>query len=225
MSRQVRHGPRSLPYNPGMATHVSGPVKRVRDAEATQQGILDAAIDAFAASGYDAASTRDIARAAGVDPRLISRYFGSKEALFERAVEETYRHPLMMVPGQNRAVAAALLSDAPIEQAKGLLLTIRSAGNERAVEIMRDRLEQHYQRELAGALPGPEPLTRAALLIAICSGVQMQRNVLRNQALQNASSDAIIDRLAAALDVIGHSARTPAQRPGRSRLDSPRQRQ
>src|SRR5262245_43123552 len=117
------------------------PRKRPRDAEATRRAILDAAIDAFARSGYDGASTRDIARDAGIDPRLISRYFGSKEALFAQAVERTYLHPLMMVPGNNRTVAAALLSDSPLEQAKGLLLTIRSSGNERAVEIMRDHLE------------------------------------------------------------------------------------
>jgi AcrR family transcriptional regulator len=181
--------------------------RRGRDAEATRSAILDAAIDAFARHGYDGASTRDIARDAGIDARLISRYFGSKEALFTQAVEYTYRHPLMMVPGRNRAVAAALLSDAPLEQAKGLLLTIRSAGNERAVEIMRDHLERHYQRELADALPGPDPVTRAALLIAICTGVQMQRNVLRNRALRDA--DAVVDQLAAALDAIGRGG--PAQ--------------
>ncbi|MEV6866324.1 TetR family transcriptional regulator [Streptosporangium subroseum] len=179
--------------------------RRLRDAEATRRAILDAAIDAFAHSGYDGASTRDIAREAGIDPRLITRYFGSKETLFERAVEETYRHPLMMVPGHNRAVAEALLSDAPLEQTKGLLLTIRSAGNERAVEIMRDHLEQHYQRDLADALRGPDPGTRAALLIAVCTGVQMQRNVLRSRALRSPGSGTIIDRLAAALDLLGES--------------------
>ncbi|MFD4669693.1 TetR/AcrR family transcriptional regulator [Lentzea sp. NPDC058450] len=177
-------------------------VRRVRDAEATQRDILDAAITAFAGNGYDGASTRDIGRDAGVDPRLITRYFGSKEALFARAVEETYRHPLMMVPGQNRVVAKALLDDAPLDQAKGLLLTIRSAGNERAVEIMRGHLERHYQRDLAGALPGADAVGRAALLIAVCTGVQMQRNVLRNQALRN--TDELVDLLAGALDLIGN---------------------
>ncbi|MEU3986151.1 TetR family transcriptional regulator [Streptomyces sp. NPDC026672] len=179
------------------------PQRRARDSEATRRAILTSAIDAFSQSGYDGASTRDIAREAGVDPRLITRYYGSKEALFEQVVEEVYRHPLMMIPGENREVAKALLSDSS-ESAKGLLLTIRSSGNERAVEIMREHLEHHYQRELAGALPGHDPVVRAALLIAICSGVQMQRNVLRNSALQDSASDeAIVERLAAALDLVG----------------------
>ncbi|NEB81937.1 TetR/AcrR family transcriptional regulator [Streptomyces sp. SID14478] len=178
------------------------PQPRARDAEATQRAILKAAIDVFALSGYDGASTRDIGRAAGVDPRLITRYFGSKEALFSRAVQETYRHPLMMVPGNNQAVAQALLSDAPLDQAKGLLLTIRSAGNERAVDIMRGHLEAHYQSDLAGALPGGDATARAALLIAVCTGVQMQRNVLRNAALQDANS-AVVTLLSQALDILG----------------------
>ncbi len=175
-----------------------------RDAEGTRRRILDAAVRAFAAHGYDGASTRDIARQAGADPRLITRYFGSKETLFAEAVERTYRHPLMMVPGQNLAVARALLDDAPIEQSQGLLLTIRSVGNERAAEIMREHLESHYQRQLADALPGEShAVARAALLIAICSGVQMQRNVLRTAALQGAPPNAVVERLAAALDAIG----------------------
>jgi AcrR family transcriptional regulator len=187
----------------------SVPRRHTRDAEATRRAILDAAIDAFARNGYDGASTRDIAQDAGIAPRLITRYFGSKEALFAQAVEETYRHPLMMVPGENRVVAAALLGDAPIEQAKGLLLTIRSAGNPRAVEIMRTRLEDHYQRRLADALPGPDPVTRAALLIAVCTGVQTQRNVLHNSALRTEHSTAVVDLLAAALDLIGGDVAPP----------------
>ncbi|MFC7645691.1 hypothetical protein ACFQX6_37560 [Streptosporangium lutulentum] len=82
---------------------------------------------------------------------------------------------------------------------------MRSAGNERAVEIMRDHLEQHYQRDLADALSGPDPEMRAALLIAVCTGMQMQRNVLGNRALLSSDSDMSVDLLAAALDLIGAS--------------------
>lgn len=182
-----------------------GQAGSARDAESTRQRILEAATEAFAASGYDGASTRVIAGKAGVDPRLITRYYGSKEALFERVVERVYRHPLMMVPGQNTAVARALLDDAPVSQAQGLLLTIRSVANERAAGIMRRHLEQHYQRQLAGALPdGPDAVARAALLIAVCTGVQMQRNVLGNGALAGQAAEAVVGRLAAALDLIGN---------------------
>ncbi|MEV6285631.1 helix-turn-helix domain-containing protein [Kribbella sp. NPDC051770] len=178
--------------------------RATRDAEATRQRILTAAVDAFAAYGFDGASTRTIAGSAGVDPRLITRYYGSKEALFEQVVEKTYEHPLMMLPGDNLVMARSLLSDPPEGQSKGLLLTIRSAGSPRAVEIMQRHLAGHYQRDLAAGLPdGIDAAARAALLIAVCSGVQLLRNVLDNTALQGEASDAVVERLAAALDLLG----------------------
>lgn len=185
-----------------MAHDAAPAAPRARDAEATQQAILEAAVAAFARHGYDGASTREIAREAGVDARLITRYFGSKERLFERAVERTYEHPLMMVPGQNRDVAVALLSDAPLSQSQGLLLTLRSASNDRAAAIMRAHLESHYQKELADGLDGPNPVARAALLISICAGVQLLRNVLDIRALQAGDTEALADQLAAALDAV-----------------------
>ncbi|TXH17303.1 MAG: TetR/AcrR family transcriptional regulator, partial [Gammaproteobacteria bacterium] len=55
---------------------------RTRNAAATRQAILDAAMHRFAKEGYDGASLREIASDAGVDAALVSRYFGSKEELF-----------------------------------------------------------------------------------------------------------------------------------------------
>lgn len=54
--------------------------------EATRAKIVLAARDAFQADGFDRASTRAIAAAAGVNSSLIFRYFGSKSGLYEVAV-------------------------------------------------------------------------------------------------------------------------------------------
>jgi AcrR family transcriptional regulator len=54
---------------------------------ATSLSILDAAERLFAERGYDGASVRDIARAAGAQIASISFHHGSKETLFERVVE------------------------------------------------------------------------------------------------------------------------------------------
>jgi AcrR family transcriptional regulator len=174
---------------------------RQRDAEATRQGILDAAHEQFCLKGFDGAGTREIAQAAGVDARLITRYFGSKEKLFAEVVAKAYQKPLFMAPGQNRSVAIALLSDAP-PALDGLLLTLRSAPNERAAEIMREHLERHYQSRLADGLSGDAVVARAALLISICAGVQLMRNMLKSSALQKANVDRLADYLEAALDSI-----------------------
>ena len=59
---------------------------RRRDAAATRQALLTAAQDRFGQKGYESTTTREIGEAAGVDPALIARYFGSKADLYLAAV-------------------------------------------------------------------------------------------------------------------------------------------
>ncbi len=52
------------------------------DGVATREAILAAAEAEFADKGYELASAREICRRADANPALLSRYFGSKEALY-----------------------------------------------------------------------------------------------------------------------------------------------
>ncbi|MGX7681509.1 TetR/AcrR family transcriptional regulator [Jatrophihabitans sp. DSM 45814] len=45
----------------------------------TRQSLIDAALELFAAKGYDATSTEEIAERAGVSPRTFFRYFETKD--------------------------------------------------------------------------------------------------------------------------------------------------
>jgi AcrR family transcriptional regulator len=67
----------------------------VRDAEATRQRLLDAALEEFAAHGIAGARVDRIAAAARSNKAQIYHYFGSKDALFEavfdRIVGDTLR--------------------------------------------------------------------------------------------------------------------------------------
>jgi AcrR family transcriptional regulator len=63
---------------------------RTRDADRTQQAILQAAMDEFSESGLAGARMDSIAERAGINKRLIYYYFGNKEALFLSALEATY---------------------------------------------------------------------------------------------------------------------------------------
>lgn len=176
---------------------------RKRDSAATRRAILDAARAAFVARGYDGASTRDIAGAAGVDARLITRYFGSKEQLFALVVEETYDSGhVMMTPDVTAEAARVLLSDPTPDLSDGLVLTLRSASNPRAAQIMRECLAAHFQKQLTDGLEGRDADARAALLIAICTGVQFQRNVLGERVLNDTDLEALVPYLKAALDAV-----------------------
>ena len=64
-----------------------------RRSDATKAAILAAAREQFAASGYQAATIRAIAAAAAIDPAMVMRYFGNKEALFAAAAEFDLRLP------------------------------------------------------------------------------------------------------------------------------------
>src|SRR5260370_22457094 len=85
---------------------------RRRNASATREAILRAALIAFSRAGYDGAGVREIAQDAGVTAMLVNRYFGSKEALFTAAVEVIFREARLLkgdVATLSRAVARGLV--------------------------------------------------------------------------------------------------------------------
>jgi AcrR family transcriptional regulator len=84
-----RRVPSAIPPKPKVRSLGVLPAKR-RDAAATRQRILDAALGEFAAKGLDAARIEDIAEIAGANRRMAYYYFGSKEGLYLAALEASY---------------------------------------------------------------------------------------------------------------------------------------
>ena len=70
---------------------------RPADGGDRRTAILSAAREQFAATGYEAASVRGIARQAGVDPALVHHYFGTKEQVFVAAMQLPFQ-PGEMLP-------------------------------------------------------------------------------------------------------------------------------
>lgn len=68
----------------------TGPVATSQKAEATRRRILKAAQKEFSRHGYQGARVDRICRAAKINIRMIYHYFGSKEKLYLRVLEETY---------------------------------------------------------------------------------------------------------------------------------------
>ena len=59
-----------------------------KEPEVRKQEILDTALKLFGENGYEKTSMTDIAKAIGVAQGLCYRYFPSKEALFDSALEQ-----------------------------------------------------------------------------------------------------------------------------------------
>lgn len=59
-----------------------------KELEVRRQEILDTALRLFGEKGYEKTSIADIAKAIGVAQGLCYRYFPSKEALFDSAIEQ-----------------------------------------------------------------------------------------------------------------------------------------
>jgi TetR/AcrR family transcriptional regulator, regulator of cefoperazone and chloramphenicol sensitivity len=53
----------------------------------TEQKIIDVATELFAKNGFEGASIREICKQAGVNISLISYYFGSKEGLYKKIID------------------------------------------------------------------------------------------------------------------------------------------
>ncbi len=88
---------------------------RSRDPDATRLRILDAAKSEFARKGLGGARVDDIAAKAKINKRMLYHYFGNKEELFRRTLEDAY--------GAFRAAEAELRieQDEPITALKRLM--------------------------------------------------------------------------------------------------------
>jgi AcrR family transcriptional regulator len=98
----------------------------------TREALLLAALDVFGHSGFDAASTRAIAQAAGVNQALIGYHFGGKQGLYLGVFE----HIVSRMQGRMAPVADAVLRrleaapDDPVQRrdlALGLVLELFDA--------------------------------------------------------------------------------------------------
>jgi AcrR family transcriptional regulator len=191
-----------------MTTSTATP--RRRDAAATRQLLLEAARQRFASNGYTATTVREIADDAGVNVSLISRYFTSKEGLFEACLagasaelgrtvgEDT---PLDHVPG---AIAEKLAGPHPGRITDQLLLLLRTSGDERADAIRLAVLRSFSERLAASAgwRPGgsDDLLLRAQICLAATFGIAMFRSGFALEPLASATEQ---DLLVPLTDVIG----------------------
>jgi AcrR family transcriptional regulator len=155
---------------------------RPRRSDATRAAILAAARERFAADGYERATVRAIASAAGIDPSMVIRYFGSKEGLFAAAAEFELRlpDPRTMRPDEigPRAVDHFLTRWEEDDTLQALLRA--GVTNEAAAARLRSIFTEQLAPLVALAVPdGVDVAARAGLVASQVLGMALTRYVLR----------------------------------------------
>src|SRR4051812_6274307 len=199
----------STPQRPSRRTGALRPTGRRPGNPDTREAVLAAARGAFAERGFDGATIRGIATAAGVDPALVHHYFGSKDKLFLAAVqapadpEELLPEVLAGGPddlGKNLLRTFVRVWDGPARPA-GLALVRSAVGSEWTAKLLREFLVARVLRRVVGTLdvPQAERDARGALVASQLVGLVMTRYVLRIEPLASASVDDLVEALAPTL--------------------------
>ena len=162
----------------------------------TREHILAAARAHFAEAGYDGATIRGIAAGAGVDPALVLHYYGSKDGVFQAAVEFPIDPaefiPRLLEPGLDglgERLTRFFIETWDSPTGRPLLALIRSVvANEGAAALMRDFVSRAVLGRVAQALDLDHPQLRASLAASQLVGVAMLRYVVRVEPLASASA-------------------------------------
>lgn len=168
--------------------------------EDTRGAILAAARSEFGNRGYDNTTMRGIARAAGVDARLVHHYFDGKEQVFVEAVG---------FPARPADLLSALMNGPPDELGRRLVFTFlgimdSAAGRERIVamfsgattsdavaRMLREFLTREVLGRIAHLLGADRGELRASLAASHLAGIAMARVVLRVEPLASLAPEAL----------------------------------
>ncbi|MFI6941124.1 TetR family transcriptional regulator [Streptomyces sp. NPDC050418] len=198
-------------------TAAQGPARRGRgrpsrtEAESgpgARDRILAAAREQFSERGYDKASIRGIAKAAGVDSALVHHYFGTKDEVFAAAIEVTFEPAQGVVDtvgegmdGAGERLARFFFSvwENPATRTP-LLAIIRSAvTHEAAAKILRAFVMRRLIERVEADLDVPNPRFRAELAASHMVGIAMVRYVVKVEPLASADPEEIIELVAPTL--------------------------
>ncbi|WP_370127383.1 TetR family transcriptional regulator [Streptacidiphilus sp. EB103A] len=171
----------------------------------TKAVVLAAARSEFAAHGYEKASMRGIARAAGVDPALLHHYFGTKDRLFlavldfpvdpGAVVEQIVAGERAQV-GERIARFVLTLWEDPAVRDRLLALLRSAAGSEEVAAMLRGFLVRELVGRIAAELDVPDPELRVELAVSQIVGLAMARYVIAAEPIASVPAEALVPMLA-----------------------------
>ncbi|WP_432170974.1 TetR family transcriptional regulator [Streptomyces sp. 1222.5] len=193
------------PAGNGTTARRRGRPPRAESAD-TRDRILAAAREEFSERGYEKTSVRGIAKAAGVDSALVHHYFGTKDQIFEAAIEVAFapalEAPNALADGPLDGVGERLTRfifgvwDNPTTRTP-LLAIVRSAvNNETAAAVFRRLVAAQLLRRVAAQVDLPDAELRAELAAAQLVGAALMRYVIKLEPLASADLEQIIARVA-----------------------------
>ena len=153
------------------------PSLRDKHKNQTASPLRAAALKLFAAQGYDATTTEEIAEKAGVSARTFFRYFPTKESLLffgEHDWVQSYAEELPLQPAELSdldALCATIVNGTPrlVRRRQSLLLFVRSVASSRTLRGLDHDHQQENTRVLAQAIAtrrGQRSPDEACILLA-----------------------------------------------------------
>ena len=191
-----------------MATAGPTPGRRRRGRPAgnsdTRPVILDAARTCFAERGYDRATIRDIAAAAGVDPALLHHHFGTKHDLFLAAMRlpvdptDIVRGILAGDPDQLGARVVGTFLTVWDSPAGGVLAgMVRSAvSHEPSSRMLSEFMASSVLAPVVKELGVDDAKLRVTYVASQLFGLALARYVLRLEPLASAKRDRVVSDIA-----------------------------
>ena len=170
---------------------------KISKSDRTRDAILGAAQKLFAREGYERTTVRDIAAIAEIDPALVIRYFGSKDALFARVAIFDLKLPDLAKADPSKIgemLVRHFLSLWEGENANGgLPIMLRSAAsNEVAAKKLRDVFSNQVMPALARTGGQTGAAQRAGLISSQLLGLALCRYVLKLPPVVGLSADFIV---------------------------------
>lgn len=160
--------------------------------------MLQAARNAFCEAGYDHVGMREIAVRASTDAAIVTRLFGSKEALFQEVAAGAFTlEPAFQVPPEEigSSIAAFLLGPDDglhaSDEFDAFRFLLRSAASPVAAPIVSACLHASFIGPLAERLGGEEAQGRAALIASCVLGLSTMRFALMSPVLRSDQVEAL----------------------------------
>jgi AcrR family transcriptional regulator len=169
--------------------------------EDTRQAIVDAARTEFATRGYEGTTMRGVARAAGVDARLVHHYFDGKDEVFAAAMELPVRPREIVdqiISGSVEELGERLVRfffavwDAPAGRERIVALLASALTSQDAARLLREFLAREIFGRVAAELGSDDPQLRAALAASQMVGVIVARYVVKIEPLASADQEDLV---------------------------------